>query len=136
MSETVSTSPARAPRPEPTWVASIAPIALPIMPIIGPAMAWASAGSAPLRPCTDCSATGSTSTFHTSRVSSTHSARLQAAVEVTPEAKSVVLSSQWSASRSASATASRSRWPGVGSAELAAPLRARSRATFQLSAPS
>ena len=40
-------------------------------------------------PCaaTTCSATGSTSTFQTSMVCSTHSARLQAAVVVTPEGK-------------------------------------------------
>ena len=48
------------------------------------------------------SATGSTSTFHTSVVPTTHSARLQAAVELTPEGNVVVSSSQWSASRTAS----------------------------------
>ena len=53
--------------------------------MIGPAIAWASSGSALPRRRTDCSATGSTSTFQTSVVPTIHSARLQAAVEVTPE---------------------------------------------------
>ena len=68
MSEAVSTSPASAPMPEPTWEASIAPTALPRMPMIGPAIALASSGRAPLRELTERSATGSTSTFHTSVV--------------------------------------------------------------------
>ena len=50
-------------------------------------------------------AIGSTSTFQTSMVSTIHSARDQAAVVVTPEGNSVVVSSQWSARRTASATA-------------------------------
>ena len=136
MSETLSTSPASAPRPEPTWVASIAPTALPMMPSSGPALACISGGSAPPRPETDRSATGSTRTFQTSRVSTTHSARLQAAVEVTPDGKPVASSSQWSASRTASATASFCRWLGLGSGSAATVLRARSSATFQLSGPS
>ena len=85
MSETLSTSAARAPSPEPTWEASIAPTALPRMPSIGPAIARASSGSALPRACTDPSAIGSTRTFQTSAVPTIHSARLQAAVEVTPE---------------------------------------------------
>ncbi len=136
MSAAPSTSPARTPRPEPTWLASIAPTALPTMPRIGPAAAWASAGSAPPMPLTDCSATGSTSTFHVSRVLTIQSARLHAAVEVTPEGKSVTSSSQWSARRTASATASLSRAVGLGSGVVATLLRARSVATSQLRAPS
>ena len=136
MSETLSTSPASVPRPEPTWLASSAPIALPRMPRIGAAWACAPSGSAePIAP-TDCWATGSTSTFQTSVVLTTHSARLQAVAVVTPEGKSVVSSSQWSASWTASAT--RACWAavGVGSGDWATVLRARSRATSQLSGPS
>ena len=59
----------------------------------------ASPGSAPRRACTEDSAIGSTSTFQTSVVPTTHSARLQAAVELTPEGNAVVSSSQWSARR-------------------------------------
>ena len=136
MSETLSTSPASAPSPEPTWVASIAPTALPMMPSSGPAEACISVGSAPLRPDTDCSATGSTSTFQTSRVPTIHSALLHAAVEVTPDGKPVASSSQWSARRTASATASFWRWLGLGSGLAATVLRARSSATLQLSGPS
>ena len=73
---------------------------------------------------TDRSATGSTSTFHTSVVPTTHSARLQAAVEVTPEGNDVASSSQWSASRTASATASFCRCVGEGSGDWATTLRA------------
>ena len=87
MSETLSTSAARAPSPEPTWEASIAPTALPRMPSIGPEAARASSGRALPRAWTEPSAIGSTSTFHTSVVPTIHSARLQAAVEVTPEGK-------------------------------------------------
>ena len=65
MSEALSTSPASAPRPEPTWVASIAPTALPSMPTSGPAIACASPPGKRVAhaPPTDCSATGSTSTL-------------------------------------------------------------------------
>ena len=77
----------------------------PRMPRIGPACACASSGSAVPSAPTDGAATGSTSTFHTSVVPTTHSARLHAAAVVTPEGNSVVSSSQWSASRTASATA-------------------------------
>ena len=87
-------------------------------------------------PLTDCSATGSTRTFQASRVFTTHSERLHAELEVTPEGKSVTSSSQWSASRTASATASLSRVVGVGSGVAAMLLRARSVATSQLRAPS
>ena len=136
MSETLSTSPARVPRPEPTWLASSAPIALPRMPRIGAACACALSGSAePIAP-TDCWATGSTRTFQTSVVLTTHSARLQAAAVVTPDGKPVVSSSQWSASRTASDTLDCCAGVGVGSGDWATVLRARSRATSQLSGPS
>ena len=136
MSETLSTSAASAPRPEPTCAASIAPTALPRMPSIGPEAARASSGRALPRACTDPSAMGSTSTFQTSVVPTIHSARLQAAVAVTPEGKVVVSSSQWSASRSASATASFCRWLGEGSGCCATSLRAVSSAKSQFRAPS
>ncbi len=118
MSEADTTSPAMAPRPEPTWLASIAPTALPSIARMGPPIPAASAGSALPSAPTDEAAIGSTSTFHTSVVPTTHSARLQAAVEVTPDGKSVVSSSQWSARRTASAISSRSRCEGVGSGRL------------------
>ena len=51
-------------------------------------------------------------------VCSTHSARLQAAVPLTPEGNSVAESSQWSASRSASATSVLCRSVGEGSGLL------------------
>ena len=70
-------------------------------------------------------AMGSTRPFQTSVVPTIHSARLQAAVEVTPEGKSVVSSSQWSARRTASATWSCWRWVGEGSGSAAACLRER-----------
>ena len=93
----------------------MAPPALPIIPIRGPAIALASSGIAlPMAPTT-CSATGSTSTRHTSVVSSIHSARLQAAVVFTPEGSTVDSSSQWSASRIASATRVWSCRSGLGS---------------------
>ena len=94
------------------------------MPSSGPDIARASSGRAPLSACTEDSAIGSTSTFHTSVVPTTHSARLHAAVEVTPEGNSVVSSSQWSASRSASATASFCCCVGDGSGDWATVLRA------------
>ena len=136
MSETESTSPASVPSPEPTWLASSAPIARPRMPRIGPACAWASSGSAEPSAPTDWRATGSTSTFQTSVVLTTHSARLHADAVVTPEGKPVASSSQWSASRTASATAFCWAELGVGSGVWATVLRARSSATSQLSGPS
>jgi hypothetical protein len=136
MSEALSTSPARAPRPEPTWVASIAPMALPSMAMIGPPMPCASAGRALPRAPTEEAAIGSTSTFQTSVVPTIHSARLQAAVEVTPEGNAVVSSSQWSARRTASATSSFWRCVGEGSGSWATVLRAMSTAASQLRGPS
>ena len=132
MSEAVSTSPASAPTPEPIWEASIAPMALPRMPMIGPAIAWASSGRAPPMALTERSATGSTSTFHTSVVPTIHSARLQAVADETPDGNAVASSSQWSASRTASATASFCFWVGDGSGDWATTLRARSVAKSQL----
>ncbi len=136
MSETDSTSVASVPRPEPTWLASSMPIARPRMPRIGPAWARASSGSAEPSAPTDWRATGSTSTFQTSVVPTTHSARLHAWVLVTPEGNDVVASSQWSASWSASATAFCWAVLGVGSGDWATVLRARSSATSQFSGPS
>ena len=104
MSLAVSTSPARPPSAAPTWLPNMAPPALPIIPIRGPAIALASSGIALPIAATTCSATGSTSTRHTSVVCSIHSARLHAAVVVTPEGSTVASSSQWSARRIASAT--------------------------------
>ena len=76
------------------------------MPAIGPAIACASAGSAPpIAPAT-CSATGSTSTCQTGSVFSIHSARLQAAEVAEASGNVVTGSSQCSASRTASATRS------------------------------
>ena len=91
------------------------PTAWPMMPSSGPAVACISWGTALPMPLTDFAATGSTSTFHTGRVSTTHSARLHAAVDVTPDGNSVAVSSQWSASWTASATRSWSRRLGDGS---------------------
>ncbi len=65
-----------------------------------------------------------------------HSARLQAAVEVTPEGNAVASSSQWSASVTASATASFCFWLGDGSGFWATTLRAMSIAKSQLIGPS
>ena len=119
MSLAVSTSPASPPSAGPTWLPNIAPPALPSIPISGPAIAWASSGIAlPIAPTT-CSATGSTSTRHTSVVCSIHSARLQAAVVLTPEGSTVASSSQWSASRMASATRVWSLRSGLGSGSWA-----------------
>ena len=99
-------------RPEalPTWVATIAPLALPSMAMQRPGDACALLGHRLAEAAVAEPATGSTSSFQTSRVSTIHSARDQAAVVVTPEGNSVVVSSQWSARRTASAMAS----PGPG----------------------
>ena len=106
------------------------------MPISGPAIALASSGIAlPMAPTT-CSATGSTRTRHTSVVCSIHSARLQAAVVVTPEGSTVASSSQWSARRMASATRPWSWRSGLGSGSCAAVRRAMSVARVQFTGPS
>ena len=111
MSEALSTSPASAPRPLPTWEATIAPLALPSIAMRGPASCLISSGIAWPRAWVAEPAIGSTSTFQTSIVSTIHSARDHAAVVVTPEGNSVVVSSQWSARRTASATAP--DWAGL-----------------------
>ena len=80
MSEALSTSPARAPRPLPTWLATIAPLALPSIAMSGPASWRISSGIAWLSAVVAEPAMGSTSTFQTSMVSTIHSARDQAAV--------------------------------------------------------
>src|SRR4051812_2910958 len=87
MSEAETTSPAIAPSPEPTWLASIAPTALPSIARIGPPMLAASAGRALPSAPTDEAAIGSTRTFQTSVVPTIHSARLHADDEVTPDGK-------------------------------------------------
>ena len=114
----------------------MAPLALPSMAISGPASCLISSGIAWPSAAVAEPAIGSTSTFHTSRVSTIHSARDHAAVVVTPEGNSVVVSSQWSARRTASATAA--DWAGVmlGSGSCAATRRARSSTLSQLTGPS
>ena len=106
------------------------------MPTIGPLMPWASAGSALPTAPTDDWAMGSTIGFQRSMVPTIHSARLQAAVDCTPEENSVASSSHRSASRTASATAPCWRSVGEGSGLWATARRAMSVATFQFSAPS
>ena len=136
MSETESTSPARVPRPEPTWLASSAPIARPRMPRIGPACAWASSGSAEPSAPTDWRATGSTSTFQTSVVLTTHSARLHAVAVVTPEGNDGGLVEPVVGEPDRVGDGVLLGRLGVGSGDWATVLRARSRATSQLSGPS
>ncbi len=136
MSDAVSTSPASPPSAEPTWLATIAPVAWLSIPRIGPAIARASSGSALPSAWVAWAATGSTSTFQTSVVPTIHSARDQAAVVVTPEGNAVAESSQWSASRTASATADFCLSVTLGSGAWAACLRAMSIATSQLTGPS
>ena len=105
--------------------------------MIGAAIACASPpGSALPMPATDDSAIGSTSRFHRSRVPTSHSARLHAAVDCTPDANSVVSSSHRSASRTASATCSCCFCEGDGSFSCATARRAMSRAASQFRAPS
>ena len=120
MSDALSTSPARAPRPLPTWLATIAPLALPSIAMSGPASWRISSGIAWLSAVVAEPAIGSTSTFQTSMVSTIHSARDQAAVVATPDGNSVVVSSQWSARRTASATAPDWAALTVGSGSCAA----------------
>ena len=136
MSDAVSTSPASPPSAEPTWLATIAPVAWLIIPSSGPAMARASSGSALPSAWVAWAATGSTSTFQTSVVPTIHSARDHAAVVVTPEGNAVAESSQWSARRTASATAAFCFSLTLGSGAWAACLRAMSMATSQLTGPS
>ena len=136
MSLAVSTSAARPPSAAPTWLPNSAPPTLLSIPISGPAMARVSSGIASPMAATTCSATGSTSTFHTGVVCSIHSARLQAAVVVTPEGSTVASSSQWSASRIASATRSWSPRSGLGSGSCALVRRAMSVARLQFTGPS
>ena len=110
-----TTSPASVPSACPIWEPNIAPPMDRIMPSSGPAMACISSGStSPMAPATR-SATGSTSSFHTGRVASTHSARLQATAVPAPEGSEVTPSSHRSASRTASSTQARSARPTVAS---------------------
>jgi hypothetical protein len=117
-------------------LATIAPLALPSMAMSGPASWRISSGMAWPRAAVAEPAIGSTSTFHTSMVSTIHSARDQAAVVLTPEGNSVVVSSQWSARRTASATAPDWAALTVGSGSCAAARRARSSTVSQLTGPS
>lgn len=104
-----TTSAASAPSAWPIWVPNIAPPIERMTPISGPAMACISSGSTPPMAVPTRSATGSTSSFQTGRVASIHSARLQATAVPAPEGNSVLESSQRSARRTASATASARR---------------------------
>ncbi len=106
-----TTSPARVPSACPIWEPNIAPPMERIMPSSGPVMACISSGStSPIAPATR-SATGSTSSFHTGSVASTHSARLHATAVLAPEGSEVAPSSHRSARRTASWTQSRSARP-------------------------
>ena len=80
MSDALSTSPASAPRPLPTWLATMAPLALPSIARSGPASWRISSGSAWPSAAVAEPAIGSTSTFQTSVVSTIQSARDHAAV--------------------------------------------------------
>ena len=102
----------------------------------GPASCFISSGIAWPRAWVAEPAIGSTSTFQTGIVSTIHSARDHAAVVVTPEGNSVVVSSQWSARRTASATAPDCAGLTVGSGSWAAARRARSVTVSQLTGPS
>ena len=95
-----TTSPASAPSACPIWVPNMAPPMERIMPSSGPAMACISSGSTPPMAPPTRSATGSTSSFHTGSVASTHSARLQATAAPAPDGSDVTPSSHRSASRS------------------------------------
>ena len=117
-------------------MATIIPVALPIIPSSGPASWRASSGSASASEPPARSASGVTRTFHTSYVPTSHSALLHAAVRSTPEGKPVASSSQWSARRTASATASAACAFGVGSGVCAAMRRAVSSAKSQFTGPS
>ena len=114
----------------------MAPLALPSIAISGPASWRISSGIASPRAVVAEPAMGSTSTFHTSMVSTIHSARDHAAVVLTPEGNSVVVSSQWSARRTASATAADWAVLTAGSGSCAAARRARSVTVSQLTGPS
>ena len=136
MSVAVSTSVDSSPSAWPIWVPKIAPPAWPSMPISGPAIALASAGSASPIAATTCWATGSTSWRQVGTVSSIHCARLQPAVVTMPLGKSVTSSSQWSARVIASAMRRSWALPTDGSGLAATARRATSRARFQFTLPS
>ena len=71
----------------------------------GPAMAFASSGSADAHTVESCSATGSHSRFQVSRVLSSQSVGVHATALVVPAGNGVAPSSQVSANRTASAMA-------------------------------
>lgn len=116
MSVEPTTSPASTPSAWPIWVPNIAPPMERIIPSSGPAMACISSGSTSPMAAPTRSASGLTRSFHTGRVSSTHSARLQATTEPEPDGRDVTPSSHRSARRTASSTAVRS--PGDRLASL------------------
>ncbi len=115
MSAEPTTSPASTPTAWPICWPNMAPPMERIIPSSGPAMACISSGRTPPMAAPTRSATGSTSSFHTGRVASTHSARLQATAVVAPEGSEVTPSSQWSARRTASSTADFSAMPTLAS---------------------
>ncbi len=136
MSEEASTSPASSASAVPIWWPNSVPDICRTIAPIGPDISAASLGSipdiAPVMPC----ATGSTRRFHTGRVCSIHSARLQASAPVVPAGSSLTSSSQCSASRTASVSAASSPAVGEGSGVAAEAPRAMSLASAQLTGPS
>ena len=94
----------------PSWLPKAIPPIWDIIASSGPAIAWASCGSAEAHTVEICSATGSHSRFQVSRVLSSHSVGVQATVRVVPAGSAVAPSSQVSASRTASAIADAGRF--------------------------
>ncbi len=115
MSVEPTTSPASTPTACPICVPNMAPPIERIMPMRGPAIACISSGRTSPMAAPTRSATGSTRSFHTGSVASTHSARLQATAVPAPDGRDVASSSHRSASRTASWTAARSAGPTLAS---------------------
>ncbi len=136
MSLEPTTSPASWPSACPACAPTMAPPSCWNIPSIGPAMACASAGRALVEASAIRAASGSIRPFHTGRVPSTHSARLQARAAEVPAGRAVTGSSQTSASRTASSTASRSVRSTEASPRAATVCRAVSWASCQLTGPS
>src|SRR6266542_4029156 len=115
MSPAESTSAASEPSAVPSCPPNSAPPSEATMEVIGPSWLRISSGtSSPMAP-TIRSATGSQSLRQTSRVWSSHSLRVQAAVACTPEGSADSGSSHRSARRRASSAAARSAGPTAGS---------------------
>ena len=136
MSEEPSTSPASSASAVPTWCPNSVPAICWSIAPMGPAISAAGAGSMPVIAAVMPCATGSTSRFHTGRVCSIHSARLQASAPVVPAGSSHTASSQCSASRTASVSAPSSPAVGDGSGVAALVPRAMSLASAQFTGPS